>query len=109
MTKNNFVMRGIVPLLSVGILLYLGQHYYLVNGQVDWFRLAMVVGIPMGIPYMFIAIPMRWDIGGLVGMVALCVMIGGILGSVVAAFLVIRGMIYLVCYPISCFIGEKTT
>lgn len=74
----------------------------MVEGQIDWFRLALVVGIPMGIPYMFVIIPMHWSLSGMVGMMALCVMIGGLFGSVIAAFLCVRALVFVIGFPICC-------
>ena len=105
MTGVNFVKRGILPLAAIAVLLYLGKYFYLVDGQIDWFRLIMVIGIPMGIPYMFIVVPMHWDLSGIAGLIAFCVVIGGFGGFIIAGFLVIRAFVYLIGYPIAKLAG----
>ena len=97
---SNFIRKGVIPLLAISVLLYLGQYIYMVDGQLDWFRLAMVIGIPMGIPYMFVIIPLHWNLSGLLGMMVLCIMVGGLFGCFIAAFLVIRAVIYVIMFPI---------
>lgn len=57
--KEKFWRKGVLPIVIFGVILYLGQYFYMVEGQIEWFRLAMVVGIPMGIPYMFLILPMH--------------------------------------------------
>ena len=32
---------------------WIGKYLYLVDGEIDWFRLMLVYGVPVGIPYMF--------------------------------------------------------
>ena len=73
----------------------------MVDGEIDWFRFMLVYGVPVGIPHMFIIIPWHWDLSGILGMVALCVIVGGIFGCVIAAWLGIRAVWYMVGFPIS--------
>lgn len=49
MTVGNFIKKGIMPLLLIGILTWLGQYIYMEDGCVDWFRFILVYGIPVGI------------------------------------------------------------
>ena len=77
----------------------------MVNGEIDWFRLMLVYGVPVGIPHMFIIVPWHWDLSGILGMVALCVIVGGVFGCVIAAGLAVRAIWYIVGYPISTACG----
>ena len=79
MTIKNFITKGILPILLIGIITWLGQYIFMVDGSIDWFRFMLVYGVPIGIPYMFIIIPARWDLSGTIGMVALCAAIGAVL------------------------------
>ena len=72
MTIKNFITKGILPILLIGIITWLGQYIFMVDGSIDWFRFMLVYGVPIGIPYMFIIIPARWDLSGTIGMVAMC-------------------------------------
>ena len=46
MTAGNFIKKGIMPLILMGILTWIGQYIYMENGCVDWFRFILVYGIP---------------------------------------------------------------
>ena len=42
MTAGNFIKKGIMPLILMGILTWLGQYIYMENGCVDWLRFILV-------------------------------------------------------------------
>lgn len=50
MPGKKFLVHSIFPLMGIGLLLLLGQYIYMVDGQIDFFRFCMVVGVPFGIP-----------------------------------------------------------
>ena len=54
-----------------------------------------------GNPTYVIIIPWHWDLSGILGMAALCVIVGGVFGCVIAAWLGIRAVWYMVGFPIS--------
>lgn len=54
---KSFITKGILPLLLLGTITWLGQYIFIVDGSIDWFRFMLVYGVPIGIPYMFIIIP----------------------------------------------------
>lgn len=101
MTARNFIWKGIFVLFLLLIIGWLGQYIFYVDGKVDLFRLLMVYGIPIGIPYMVVWIPLHRDVGGSMAMIVFCIVIGGLFGSVIAAGLGIRALYYLVGYPIN--------
>ena len=70
MTFKNFICKGVLVFTALLLIGWLGQYIYMVNGEIDWFRLMLVYGVPVGIPYMFFIIPARWDLSGTIGMVA---------------------------------------
>ena len=107
MTVGNFIKKGIMPLLLIGILTWLGQYIYMEDGCVDWFRFILVYGIPVGIPYMFIIIPTRWSLSGTVGMAAFCVIVGALFGFVLAAVIAVRAVWYVTMFPISCMVRHR--
>ena len=78
MTFKNFICKGILVFIGLLLIGWLGQYIYVVNGEIDWFRLMLVYGLPVGIPHMFIIVPWHWDLSGILGMVALCVIVGGV-------------------------------
>lgn len=101
MTFKNFICKGVLVFTGLLLIGWLGQYIYMVNGENDWFRLMLVYGVPVGIPHMFIIVPWHWDLSGILGMVALCVIVGGVFGCVIAAGLAVRAIWYIVGYPIS--------
>lgn len=101
MTFKNFICKGVLVFTALLLIGWLGQYIYMVNGEIDWFRLMLVYGVPVGIPHMFIIVPWHWDLSGILGMVALCVIVGGVFGCVIAAGLAVRAIWYIVGYPIS--------
>lgn len=96
MTIKNFITKGILPLLLIGVITWLGRYIFMVDGSIDWFRFMLVYGVPIGIPYMFIIIPARWDLSGTIGMVALCAAIGAVFGFIVTIGIGIRAVWYSV-------------
>lgn len=80
---------------------WLGSYFYIVDGQMDWFRFAMIFGVLAGIPHMFLVIPRNLDIGGTAGMVVVCVLIGGLLGIPVAVWKLVRATVYLIGFPVN--------
>lgn len=38
MTIKNFITKGILPLLLIGVITWLGRYIFMVDGSIDWFR-----------------------------------------------------------------------
>ena len=106
MTIKNFITKGILPILLIGVITWLGRYIFMVDGSIDWFRFMLVYGVPIGIPYMFIIIPARWDLSGTIGMVALCAVIGAAFGFIVAIGMGIRAVWYVIAFPVSSLIRK---
>lgn len=68
MTFKNFICKGVLVFTALLLIGWLGQYIYMVNGEIDWFRLMLVYGVPVGIPHMFIIVPWHWDLSGILGM-----------------------------------------
>lgn len=101
MTVKNFITKGMLPLVAFGIVTWLGQYIFIVNGSIDWVRFMLVYGVPIGIPHMFVIIPMKMDLSGTMGVVILGVIVGAVFGFVIAAYMAIRAVWYIVAFPIS--------
>ncbi|MCC8102182.1 MAG: DUF6050 family protein [Clostridiales bacterium] len=101
MRADKFITKGLMPMVGFVVVGWLGSYFYIVDGQMDWFRFAMLFGILAGIPHMFLVVPHNWDISGTVGMVAACVLIGGLIGIPVAVWKFIRAAVYLIGFPVS--------
>lgn len=101
MTFKNFVCKGLLVIAWLALIGWLGEYLYMVNGQIDWFRLMLVYGVPIGIPHMFFVVPWHWDLSGIIGMLALCVIVGSVFGSFIAVWMLIRAVGYVIGYPVS--------
>jgi len=101
MTVKNFIIKGILPIVVFGIVTWLGQYIFIVNGSIDWFRFMLVYGVPIGIPHMFVIIPTKMDLSGTMGIVILGVIVGAVFGFIIAAYMAIRAVWYIVVFPIS--------
>lgn len=95
------VRKSILPLAVILLIAVLGKYIYMVDGQIDMFRLAMVYGVPFGVPYMLIVLPAGGSISKGIGFIAFGVIIGGMIGCVVAAFYAVRAIVYLVWWLVS--------
>lgn len=85
-----------------------GQCIYMVDGQVDLFRLCMVFGVPFGIPYMLIVIPIGGSISRGVGILALNAIIGAMFGCVIAIVVLIKAVIFTLQYVAGGLIKRRT-
>ena len=84
MTFKNFMYKGVLMIAVLALIGWLGKYLYLVDGEIDWFRLMLVYGVPVGIRYMFFIIPDWRDLSGTIGVVALCAIIGAVFGFIIA-------------------------
>ena len=87
MRINEFMKKVIIP---VGAAVFLGVLFYplcVEQGQCDYLKLWMFVGIPFGVQRSF-------DIGGTVGMFVFNLLIGGVIGG----FVLVWRLLMAVCY-----------
>lgn len=90
--------HSILPVMAILLIAVLGQYIYIVDGQIDLFRLCMVFGVPFGIPYMLFVIPIGGSISRGVGILVLNAIIGALLGFAIAVFAFIKAVVYLIWY-----------
>ena len=90
--------HSILTIMAILLIAVLGQYIYIVDGQIDWFRLCMVFGVPFGIPYMFFVIPIGGSISRGVGILALNAIVGALFGFVIAVFAFVKAVAYLIWY-----------
>lgn len=106
MTFKNFMYKGVLMITVLALIGWFGKYLYLVDGEIDWFWLMLVYGVPVGIPYMFFIIPWHWDLSGILGMMALCVIVGSLFGSFIAIWLLVRAVGYVIGYLFSFFVRK---
>ena len=91
-----FVKKVIVP---VGAAVFLSVLFYplcVEQGQCDYLKLWMFVGIPFGVHKMFLwIIPKGFDIGGTVGVLVLNLLVGGVIGGIILTVRLVLAVHYL--------------
>ena len=88
--------NSILHIAAILLIAWLGQYIYVVDGQIDWFRFCMVFGVPFGLPYMLIVLPIGGSISRGIGILALNAIIGALFGFVIATIVFIRSVFYLI-------------
>ena len=87
--------KTIIPLAVVGLLVTVFYPVCTTNGQCDYFLLWILVGWPFGIGKMFIwLVPKNFGLAGSMGVFALNIIIGGLIGGVIAGIKVIFAVIW---------------
>ena len=105
MSRREFLNKTVMPVGTVLFLAFLFRPLCMVQGELDWRLLMLLVGIPFGIRKMFLwVVPSGMGIGGTVGVAAFDLMAGGVIGSVimvwrllVAVFTMIKGVAVGIC------------
>ena len=58
----NNMRKGVLVVVALALIGWLGKYLYLVDGEIDWFRLMLVYGVPVGIPHMFFMVPADYSL-----------------------------------------------
>jgi hypothetical protein len=95
--------KSILPMMVILIIAAMGKCIYMVDGQIDWFRLCMVFGVPFGIPYMTIVIPIGRGVSLCeeVSVMAMSAIIGALFGAVIAAVVFFKAVLYLMWFLVT--------
>ncbi len=97
MKVSEIVKYVIVPVLLAVFLAVLFRPLCVENGECDYLKLWFFMGIPFGIHRMFLwVIPKGYDIGGSMGVLAINVLIGGVIGGIVLVWRLAVAIAYLV-------------
>ena len=54
---KQLLTKSILPMALFLLIAYLGKYIYIVDDQINWFRVLLIFGLPYGIPYMIFIIP----------------------------------------------------
>jgi len=79
----DFLKKTVVPMAIALLLFSIFSRVFTQNGAKDYFLIWLACGVPFGIGKMFTLIPIGFGIAGTVGVVALNVVLGGIIGGVI--------------------------
>ena len=93
MTIEDEIKKSILPLAFMVFWFWMNKNNYEVSGQTDWFWWIFIAGLPFGIHKMrLILIPRGMDTTATLGMAALSVIIGALIGSIMIPVYVIRAI-----------------
>lgn len=83
MHRIGILLRSVLlPLAVAAVLAILFRPVYMADGQINYLLLWICVGVPFGIHRMFLwLVPHRFDLAGTVGVVALNIILGGVIGG----------------------------
>lgn len=96
MRIREFLRKVVVP---VGAAVFLSALFYplcVENGVCDYLKLWILAGIPFGIHRMFVwVVPKGFDIGGTVGILAMNLLAGGVIGGFILVWRLVLAVFYL--------------
>ena len=101
MTIEDVIKKSILPLAFMVFWFCMTKTIMKVSGQTDWFWWVFIAGLPFGIHKMrLILIPRGMDTTATLGMAALSVIIGALIGSIMIPVYVIRAIYVFIRYVI---------
>ena len=80
---TDLLKKTVLPIVIALLLFAIFSRIFTENGVRDYFLIWLACGVPFGIGKMFTLIPIGFDIAGTVGIVALNVILGGLIGGVI--------------------------
>ena len=80
---KDFMKKTVVPVAVALLLFSVFSRIFVENGTPDYFLILLACGVPFGIGKMFTLIPIGFGISGTVGVVALNLVLGGLIGGVI--------------------------
>ena len=87
MTKTevmrDFMRKTVLPVVVALLLFSIFSWVFIENGTPNYFLIWLACGVPFGIGKMFTLIPIGFGISGTVGVVALNLVLGGLIGGVI--------------------------
>jgi hypothetical protein len=101
MMIGDVIKKSILPLAFMVFWFWMTKTIMKVSGQTDWFWWVFIAGLPFGIHKMrLILIPRGMDTTATLGMAALSVIIGALIGSIMIPVYVIRAIYVFIRYVI---------
>ena len=101
MMIGDVIKKSNLPLAFMVFWFWMTKTIMKVSGQTDWFWWVFIAGLPFGIHKMrLILIPRGMDTTATLGMAALSVIIGALIGSIMIPVYVIRAIYVFIRYVI---------
>lgn len=86
----------VLPIMLAAILAMLFRPIYLQDDSCNYFLAWILIGFPFGIRRMHLwMFPSKFDLGGTVGIFALNIIIGGLIGGIALLLDILSGIYYL--------------
>ena len=99
MTKTevmkDFMKKTVLPVVVALLLFSIFSRNFVENGTPNYFLIWLACGVPFGIGKMFTLIPIGFGISGTVGVVALNIILGGLIGGVILIYRLAVAVWYL--------------
>lgn len=99
MTKTevmrDFMRKTVLPVVVALLLFSIFSRIFIENGKPNYFLIWIACGVPFGIGKMFTLIPIGFGISGTVGVVALNIILGGLIGGVILIYRLAVAVWYL--------------
>lgn len=99
MTKKeiwmDFLKKTVVSVVAVLLLYSIFSRIFVEDDKIDLFLVWIACGVPFGIGKMFTLIPIGFGISGTVGVVALNIVLGGLIGGVILIYRLAVAVWYL--------------
>ena len=92
---RDFMKKTVVPVAVALLLFSIFSRIFVENGSPDYFLIWLACGVPFGIEKMFTLIPIGFGISGTVGVVALNLVLGGLIGGVILIWKLAVALWYL--------------
>ena len=99
MTKSDvmkeFLKKNVIQDVEGMFFFSMFSRIFIENGVPDYFLIWLACGVPFGIGKMFTLIPIGFGISGTVGVVALNLVLGGLIGGVILIWKLAVALWYL--------------
>lgn len=93
---KDFFKKTVLTVLIAGVLFYWGKMLFVKDGQIEYFYVALFCGVPFGIRRMFLwLVPFGHDITFTIGIFAVNIIVGGIIGIFVLAWKLVVAAWYI--------------
>lgn len=89
------IKKTVIPVVVALFLFSMFSRIFIENGAPDYFLIWLACGVPFGIGKMFTLIPIGFGISGTVGVVALNLVLGGLIGGVILIWKLAVALWYL--------------
>lgn len=93
---KDFFKKTVLTVLIASVLFYWGKILFVKDGQTEYFYVALFCGVPFGIRRMFLwLVPFGHDVTFTIGIFAVNIIVGGIIGIFVLAWKLVVAAWYI--------------